>query len=114
MQEQPRNVFHLLGWPIFAVWAFAAFIRMAGWMPTLARVAVWVVVGSLVFSGMAWGLVRKVRTGKVPAKEEEQAVIKWVLAFFSIITTGLGVGFVASLIAVVELNDSFSRQAVDR
>jgi hypothetical protein len=113
-KHQTYNLLFIVGYTILALWAFSAFVRVVWFMPWPGGLFC-VAFGIALASFVGWGLVRKVRTGRLPTKEEEQAVIrKGGGAFWSLFGAGVGGGCIAGLIAVIELNDTFSRQAFDR
>jgi hypothetical protein len=105
----------LILWVIFALWVFSALFRIGWVMPSPSGD---IIVGVLVISGLSfivWGCVQKVRTGRLPTKEEEQAVLSKVGGrFWSIVGAGFSAACISSFILLVEFNETFSRQAVER
>jgi hypothetical protein len=100
---------------VLALWLLSAFFRIAWVMPSPAGELILGVFVILVLSFIVWGVVRKVRTGKLPSKEEEQAVVSKVGGrVWSMLGAGFGAACIASFILLVEFNDTFSRQSVER
>ena len=119
MEKRPLGLPDLLvsgSWyAIPAIWAFFAFVRMAlglgdkfliACLVGTAAVFVWFIGQTL----LQWG-----RAGKQPTDEQQRAAIGAMWGpVFSVIWAGFVAGCSASMIVVIELNDPFSKEAVDR
>lgn len=125
MQKQQRvNVLHRVALAILALWGLSALFRMMWFTATAwSDIGLWVMAafGMALLCSIAWGLVRKVRTGKVTTMHVEQAFtdvggpwLSVINTWYSVIVTGFLAGLIASLIAVIEFNNPFSREALDQ
>ena len=99
---------------VLALWAVTAIVRMAFVMP-LPGWPCWVGVPLLLLIFLVWGIGRRVRTGRLPTEDEETAVIqKFGGPFWQLFGGAVLGAYIAGFIMLVELNDLFSRQALER
>src|SRR5262245_41795065 len=100
---------------ILWLWAMSALVRMALAMPDPAGWLCWVGFAVLLIAFVCWGIGRRVRTGRLPTEDEQQAALGNFVGVFWKLLGGAVIGAcVAGFILMVELNGLFSREAVDR
>jgi hypothetical protein len=88
---------------------------MAIWQLDVLMIALLAGVAVSVVWLVAHGVVFKARTGRLPTNEQEGAALrKGCRSVYSVIWAGFAAGCVASMIVVIELNDPFRKESVDR
>jgi hypothetical protein len=104
-------VFFIVGCAVLGLWTVSVVVRVA-WV----ALDFWALLGFILLAPYpGWQLLRTIR-GKPPTVEEATAFLggKVVNTWYAIFWGGIGGGLLAALIAVIELNGTFSRQAFDR
>lgn len=119
MEKRPLGFVDLLAsgswYAIPAIWGFFVFIRMAIWQGGILAI-----FGLVAFTAVAlWCtvhmIIQWVRAGKQPTQSQQRAAFHAILSpVFSVMWAGFAAGCVASMIVVIELNDPFTKEAVDR
>ncbi len=119
MHKQPFGLVDLLAsgswYAIPAIWGFFAFIRIAIWQGGILAITSVVALTAVALWFMIHTIIQTVRAGQQPTKEQQDAAFRKMLSpVFSVIWAGFAVGCIASMIVIVELNDPFTKEAVDR
>ncbi len=120
MEKRPLVLIETSGagcWYVIPVmiWAFITFVRMA-----IRQSDILVILGLVGIAGvflwfMVHTIIQSVRAGKQPTEEQQRAAIRAMWSpVLSVIWAGFAAGCIASMIVVIELNDPFTKEAVDR
>ena len=99
---------------IAAFWAFCAFVRLVAYQASMLLVILAVAFGFACVAFLAHALLHIARHGKQPPEEEQQAALQRISKpMFAAGWYGFIGSCIGAMIVIVEVNDPFSRDAMD-
>ena len=96
-------------------WFFVAFVRIASYHVSMLLIVLAVALGvaSLVFLIQGFAYIR--RHGRQPTEDEQRTAFQQITKrTFAIAWAGLVVGCIAAMIVIIEVNDPFADEAIER